>query len=541
MRLLAAFLAVLAFASNASAQIMKIHFKEQKAAKKFKAFCIEVNEELFLVGEIKAGARLNEEKNVWELSPTVELWVADMDNPRACPYKVVKGERVKSGSKATVAVNRDDIDKLATFLADQSFYGLTKEYGKRLDEADDLKKQRDGLKKGTPEWKAKQTALIQTLERLKSWLDSTIYGKASRKIKREIDSEMKLAKEANAQRLELAKQSVKLVPTPEDLTRATKETFGDAVVFKIGESQHIRIVYREEVGDDRVRQLLELGENLIEGFRVQFIDPYISEDYKDYLPDGMFVEYCFAPNEIGPYINFMAKYYGFEVGERSQQWLHDKKITGTPFRRGTAPSYIDAFVIGEGTDLEGSVAHQMGHHLVNIHYNQDRSSDIPDWLLEGVGNWISLEYLGRNSIQCVNFDVGKYARKRETETDESALRQGTADIYHRLALEEGPAIDVLSLRKLAEFTDPDVAKSFSLFNYVAKTQGEKGQRWLRHCCNTSAVPGGFIPQWRKKSEELYEITGEDIFRVLNDQWYDFAAELVGAPPRRSGGRSGSSP
>jgi len=178
--------------------------------------------------------------------------------------------------------------------------------------------------------------------------------------------------------------------------------------------------------------------------------------------------------------------------------------------------------------MEGVVAHAMGHHLVNLHYNQDRRSEVGPWLNEGVANWLSLEYLGRNSVQCVSFDVGKYAKKRETETGESALRQGTADIYHRLALDEGASIDVLALKPLSEFADPDIAKSYSLYNFIAKTQGEKGQRWLRTACNAAAVPGQMIPQWRKKSEEIFEVSGLDIFKKVNDEWVAFAKELIGA-------------
>lgn len=528
MRLLSAMLAVACIAANASAQIYKIDFKDPKSAKKYKAHCVEVNDELLLVGEIKAGATLNEARGVWELAPTIEMWVADMDSPRQCPYKVVKGQKVKAGSKATASLNRDDVDKIVPFMLDQSFYGLTKEYGGRLDEIDELKKQRDALKKGTPEWKAKQTAVIQSMERLRSWLESTIYAKTARKVKREIDAEMKLSKEANAQRLELAKQSIKLVPTPEDLSRAGKQVYGDAVVLKVGESQHIRIVYREESGDDRVKALLELGENLIEGFRVQFIDPYIKDDYKDYLPDGMFAEYYFAPDDIEGYIKFMQSYYGTQFDERSVQWLREKKTNGSHSRRGSEPSYLHSSITAEQSDMEGVVAHAMGHHLVNLHYNQDRRSEVGPWLNEGVANWLSLEYLGRNSVQCVSFDVGKYAKKRETETGESALRQGTADIYHRLALDEGASIDVLALKPLSEFADPDIAKSYSLYNFIAKTQGEKGQRWLRTACNAAAVPGQMIPQWRKKSEEIFEVSGLDIFKKVNDEWVAFAKELIGA-------------
>jgi len=534
MRVLASLLALCAVCSSAPAQIMKIEFKDPKKAKNFRNHCIEINDELILVGEPKSGIVLDEERNVinYDGQKTNELWVADMDNPKACPYKLQKGEKVRAGSKAVATINGPDIKNISIFIRDQSLYGLSKEYLRRDDEIDDLRKQRDACKRGSTEWKSKQTALVQTMERMRSWLDQTLYSRAAKKLTREIEAEIKAAKEANAQRLELAKASIKLVPVPEDLVKSARDAYGDAVVFHQQESQHCRIVYREEIGDERVRGLLELAENVIEGFRVQFIDPYISEDYKDYIPDGLFAEYLFAPDDPSPYQQLLKKHYGVELDPRTRDLLVAKRISGTPFRRGKAPTYVRPSVTQEQTDLEGNVTHGLGHTLTNIHYNQDRANESADWLYEGIGNWISLEYLGRNTVQCVSFDVSKYAKKaKDGVTDESGLLMGTADIYHRLALEKGLELDQLALRRLSEFEDPDVAKGFSVFNHVAKTQGEKGQRWLRACCNAASVPGSFIPQWRKKSEELFEVTGQDIFRKLNDEWRRFTQEAIGVRPK----------
>src|SRR5262249_23470311 len=152
---------------------------------------------------------------------------------------------------------------------------LSKEYGRREDEVDDLRKERDACKRGSADWKTKQSALIQTLERMHSWLDQTIYSRAAKKITKEIETEEKASKDAMAHRLQDAKASIKIVPVPEDLARVVKEIYGDAVSFHQQESTHVRIVYREEFGDERVKGLMELAENLIDGFRVQFIDPYV--------------------------------------------------------------------------------------------------------------------------------------------------------------------------------------------------------------------------------------------------------------------------
>jgi len=229
MRLLAALtsplIALVVTSGAADAQILKIELKDPKKTKSFSKFCIEVNDELKLVAEAKSGLTFNAEKNSFEYvkNGNVDLWVTDMDNPKACPYRLEKGgEKVKAGGKAYVTLKGDDIKDVQFYMKDQSFWGLTKEYAKRDSEIDDLKKERDALKRGTGQWKLKQTAVIQCMERLKSWLDQTLYSKAAKKVGKEIESELRSAKDAMAQRLEIAKASIKLVPVPEDLARIAK-------------------------------------------------------------------------------------------------------------------------------------------------------------------------------------------------------------------------------------------------------------------------------------------------------------------------------
>ena len=513
---------VLLLAGQASAQIYRVAFKDQKRAKSFSDHCIEVNDELFLVGEAKSGIRLNEEKNQVEYinNGPNELWVADMDDPSSCPYKLQKGELVRNGSKAVAGVDGPDIANISIFIRGQSLYGLSREYARREGEIDELKKQREACKRGTPEWKLKQSALIQTMQRMKSWLDQTLYTRAAKKFTHEIESEMKAARDTTTQRFELARQSIKKSEPPDELTQAAREVYGEDVVFHWQESEHCHIAYDQALGDGRIAGMLELAESLIEGFRVLFIDPYVAEDFPDYLPDKVFVEWCFGPNDVAKFEQFCKKYYGLSFAGPEAQ----KKLAGHCTRR--AKVYIDTWSVDDRSDLEGMVAHQMGHHLVNIDYNQDRAADVADWLYEGVGNWLSLEYLGRNNVQCVAFEPSKYTKKAADNNVASGLLLGTAEVYHRLALEKGLPIDQLALRKLYEFDDPAVAKSYSVFNFIAKTQGEKGQRWLRACCEAADVRKTFIAEWRKKSEELFQVTGVDVFKKLGDDWARFAQEQI---------------
>jgi hypothetical protein len=536
MRPLAVYVAALALfvtASPCQAQILKIQLKEAKLYKSFKVGVVNLDGTDYLIGEEK-GTALKFEDNSFKLpqnSPghpgVFELWVPDVENPKACPYKVVKGEKSSAGGKSSVRIQSQDVKDIQFYMKDQSLWGLSQEYNKRLATIDELRKTRDSAAKGTPDWNRKQALLIQGMERLKSWLGETIFEKAGTKYAKEIEKENKAQKDAKEQRLANAKASIKSVPTPEGLTAAGKEAYGDSIVFHVQESTHFRFVYKEEIGDERVKGLLELAESLLDGFRVTFVDPYVSEDFKDYFTDDMLTEWYFGPDDIPSHKKFTAAYYNKQWGT-GPKWEKIEKAAGGDARRGKPPVHIHCWRIGEHGDLDGMVAHTLGHDLVDVHYNQDRPTDPCPWLHEAVGNWLSLEYLGRNSVKCVELKDLEYAKKiipEGEQTDE--LLKGTADLYHRLALDKGVAIDALAIKDLASFEDEDVAKSFSLFCYIAKSQGEKGQRWLRACLNFAATPNTFVQQWRKKSEEIFGVTGKDVFKMINDEWQKFAEQQVG--------------
>src|SRR5262249_41655689 len=163
----------------------------------------------------------------WKMPPDTqghpgvfELWVPDIDNPKLCPYKSVKGEKSSAGGKSSVRIQSHDVKDIQYYMKDQSLWGLTQEYNKRLAAIDELRKTRDSAAKGSPGWTRKQALLIQGMERLKSWLGETIYAKSGEKYAKEIDKENKAQKDAKEQRLANAKTSIKMVPTPEAITKA---------------------------------------------------------------------------------------------------------------------------------------------------------------------------------------------------------------------------------------------------------------------------------------------------------------------------------
>src|SRR5690606_15770869 len=127
-----------------------------------------------------------------------------------------------------------------------------------------------------------------------------------------------------------------------------------------------------------------------------------------------------------------------------------------------APEHLDYFKLDENTDLEGIVTHGLGHHLVAVHYNMNRRNDSQDWLREGCALYLSLEYLGRNTVTCKAFaPPSRYVHEKGKEA-EKTLQVGLRAYFNSLALEQGPPIDRLAMKKLFEMEDGDLAKSWSL-------------------------------------------------------------------------------
>jgi hypothetical protein len=533
MRLFAALVALALFAAPSEAQVLKITLKDPKFLKQYKSAVMTIEGEQVLIGENKSGVVFTEKDIQWPANKPFDIWIPDVENPKWCPYKVSKGEKSSAGGgKCSIQIAGESVKTIAYYMREQSLWGLSQEYSKRLLDLDALKKSRDAASKGTQDWNRKQASLIQSMDRLKSWLEQTCFAKAGEKFGKEIEKELKAQKEAKDQRLVNAKAAIKMIPTPEGVTKAGKDSYGDAVVLHQQESQHCRIIYKEEIGDERVKGLLEFAENLIDGFRVQFVDPYVAEDFKDYIPDGLIAEWYFGPDDIPAHKKFTSIFYG-EQWDKNPHAEELLKIAGGGARRGAAPNFINYWRISEQSDLDGIIAHNLGHILVDLHYNQNRLNGAGVWLHEAVGNWLSLEYLGRNGVTCVSIQDLNYAKSLVPEGERSdELLKGTADLYHRLALDKGRALDALAILKLVQFEDADIAKSYSLFTFVAKTQGEKGQRWLRACLNAEGQPSTFVQQWRKKSEEIFGVTKQDIFKVIDEQWHKFAEQQVGGPLKK---------
>jgi hypothetical protein len=528
MRTTYALLAALCLAAPAAADIIAVRFKTPKIANRFKDHLVQRGGELVVIGEkydAGPGVAMGTGGVPADTRPSIELVVANPDDPNDVAYKVEidkEGvEKVVFVKKKRITIGPDDFESTILLIKDGTLATLSADYTDRRRQIDELLAARDLLTKGGAEWMAEHQRVLLNMGRLETWLRSTAFPGAADKLAKELAKQRKLGiDDATAERKKTAMASVKVAEVPETLVAASAEIGGE---FRVQESQHARIVYREGISDERVESLLLLAEEIIDGFRVEFVDPYLDADYQDYIPDHVFAEWFLGYDDNVKFDRYWTEFYRRDWGKHKEEHL---KAGGTAFQGPRSPEYVHFWKCGEDENLEGIVAHGLGHDLANLHFDRKRMGEVQDWVEEGLALFLSLEWLGGNSVTCRAFTqpiTGKYVHQRkEKKAGELTVQLGLRDYYNALALDKGPKIDKLALKELGEFNDEDLAKSWSFFDYLAKKSGREGQLLVRAACHAARTPTTFIADWRAKIEELLGISGQDAFAVIEERWRAYA-------------------
>ena len=524
--------AMLFLAAPAHSQVYSVTFKDPKTAKRFPTACITLPDgQPALVGEAKAGIKLvNGQIQFQGDKGSNELWVVNTADPTLVPYKLEGTSYANAGVKnGVVTLTGNQIAAIQIAVPKQSLYGLAREYRLRKSEVDEQQKRRDSNKAGSPDWSAAHARMVAQMERLDTWLGSTVFPEAAKKLEAEIEKQKKtVAKEARAARLATALASVHLQNTPPKLLELAKSLAPDAA-FKVQESTHLRITYAsaggEALGDEQVKGMLELGEKMIDGFRADFVDPYVGDDFADQIPDTQFMEFWFGPSEKNAHEHFLTDWYGVSWGDHKDDRV--AAMSGR-YRRKTTPEYLDYWKISDNKDFEAIVAHQLGHILANLHCNAGRAGDLPSWIEEGTGYWLALSYLGKNGVTCKQFEKDEYAKPASGTTVERSVFLGESELFLRVALTAGPGSDTLLRKPLHQMDDGSLAKSWSFFEWVGRDGGKNGQLWLRALCDIYCKSGPSLKEFRAKSEELFGVSGDDVFKVLDERWRKHAEGLLEA-------------
>lgn len=523
---------VFALGGTASAQIVKIRFKTPEIARQYKKHTVEVNGEMVVLCETKSGFTFEDGGRV-RTAQTTEVYLPDRDDPGAVPYDV-DGEGNRTPKKrqrdGILSITGAHIEQVAGYMQQTSLYALAREYDQRRGRIEELRDERDNHDKGSRDWFHAHRQMVNSMEQLHQWMASTLFDEAAADLVKQVEKEKKtIARDALEERARRGQESIHVLPTPDALVRTAAELSDGEISFKVQESEHVRLTYFQKYPDARIGDLLRLAETMIDGFRAHCVDPYVDADFTDAIPDALFVEFYFGPDHRKTHEFMLERYYGISWGGNREQRV---QAASGRYRRNAPPQYLQYWNVEEHSDLEGIIAHGLGHVLASIHYNQMREKDPPNWLEEAVGYYFSLEYLGQNSVTCREFVEDSYGSRNMAEGDKAIL-VGMRELYNRLALTAGPALDTLIVRRLYEMKDPDFAKAWSFFDYLTHEGGVAGQRWLREGCTLYQETMAFQSAWRGVSEKLFGVENEDVFRVLDNRWKEFAQNFQkDAGPKR---------
>lgn len=508
-------IAAVSLSSAAEGQLIYVAFKNPKMEKRFKDSITVFKGQNVLIGEASEGITVkgttinftsgNEAKNA--------MYTGDPARPDRVPYEWKKGEKKPSGDGQVARFAGDDVRHFGMVDALLTLDGVAIEYQSRQQDIEDIAAKRDLLKKGEQAWLNYQGLVAAKTDGLVGWLDNMGYGKAADKLGKVLKKERSAVADGVAAREKTALGSLEDLGTPDKLAEVGQTVTGGNYHFKAQQSQHLHIVYMNEIPDSEVSSALELGERIIEGFRKQFVDPYVDEDFRERIPDTRFSHFYFGPKDKAIHERMGTDYFGITWGRDKER---DLNSGGNAFNRGMK-GYLGLFQVGDPRDIEGTVAHRIGHNLADLHYGGNQP-----WLEEAVGYYVSFEFLGRNSLTCFAWDQGSYAKPAQQEA-EKTVQLGLKGHFNELALASGPTIEALAIKKLFEINDADFAKAWSVFDFVARETDRTGQVWLRETCSAARRGSDFVTRWRAASEPLFEVEpGTDVFAVIEARWKKFA-------------------
>lgn len=526
MRLVPLVLCCLALlAGPAAAQVLGIRLADEKAEKKFKAHLVELDGARWIVCEAHSGIVWTDGRTLTYSPERNEVLVADPADPGHVPYEL-QGDKKVPERKGILAIQGKYIGEIRVLLPRQSLFGLSREYRKRLEEIELLRELRDAEEKGSGAWSGLHARILARYERLDEWLVRSPFESLPKKLQKSIEKERKLSKgEAVEARLERALGSVRSVPVPERLTRLSEEITGGAVTFGVAESEHVRLTYDTLGVEEAVAlELLRFAERAIDGFRRDFVDPYLDEEFQDHIPDHVFCEFWVGPDAKRAHAAFYEQYYGLEWGNDKERRL---AVRGQTKRRTEPPEFLD-YGKREDHDLHGVVAHRLGHCLADLHFNQNVPGMVMDWLEEAVGYHVAFEYLGRNEETCYAFKAAddRYARPDSGDASVEGrieILLGERYLYNQLALAEGRRIDSLAPMRLWSMGDADLAKGWSFFDYLMKREGKAAHQWLRAACALAREKqAAFVNPWREEHSGLLGLTPANVFDQLEERWRTYA-------------------
>ncbi len=506
----------------AGGQIIGIRLNSEKAVRKYRKFVTEIDGEMLVCGEFKEGIAFDKNGSVTLFGKkSIQLYVADAANPEKVPYRLVDGKRVPLKKKGYVTIMREHIRMPNYFVMvarDQTLFGLAGEYRLRQEAVAASEARVKKLEKASTAWFNAQRQIMARCDRLAKWLSAGVFKKAAKKWAQKAEKiRRRLKGDALSERKGKALKSVHAAANPDGLDEISHK--GKRFNMKTVESMHIRLIYDTSIiSDPRALQLCRLGEEIIEGFRRELVDPY-ADEFEDCIPDEMFVEFFFMHDDVELFEVYWRDFYGRTFTENRERHL---KSTGQRAHNLRGMSYVHFSRFRKDGDHEGSIAHSLGHDLANVHFNKDGYQGTMDWLEEGCAYYVSFEFLGRNTVTCYQMKRDKYASKAGKEGLKT-LQTGQRASFNALAVKAAVPLHALMKRELFQMQDADLAKSWSFFDYLARKQTDRIVPFLRIACAAAGSKQDFHSRVREEASGLFGLKdGVDVFSFLDKAWKNYA-------------------
>lgn len=528
---------VLALGAPASAQILAVRIDE-KAQKKLKDYLGEFRGHPVVFGEAHTGLNIGEGGAIsYNPAGTIELCVLDPKDPGETPWVEKKGKRQPAGKRNVVAFTGSSIVKIDLALPDETLLGLAREYRLRDSQMQLLLDARDEAQRGSADWKQRQERYLGAGRRFAQWLRSVGMPKAAKGLEKAVGKEERRGREeALAARGKAAEDSFRKAEPDPQLVQVLTGLGIDADRIQCFETVHLRVTTTPALlPPEDLEAALRFGEQAIELFRKELLDPYEAEDFPDRIPDKVFAEWILVPFRDEMFRGVSEQYMGSNWSRdvEARQRIGGERRDGTqekPFRFLRKWREDDRFI--------PMVAHQAGHAIAGLHYGNEQGRMGQDWLSEAVAWWLSFELLGRNDMTCIEFRYDKNAtqskQRRVGEKGEKSFDMGLRAKLNSVALAQGRPVEQLAIKTLFEMDDADVAKSWSFYDYLVRREGEEAQRWLRLAGALSLERSSFIAAWREAATELLGVGPGKSLRVLDERWRDWALDMqdTSDDPRR---------
>ena len=523
--LLWALLAVL-FCGLAPAQIIGLELKNAKTAKKYKKWTIEKKGKPMIVGYPLEGIEVTPDGQMNRGSVKfIKLVVAHPKRPDLEIMRATKKGPIVVRKKSIVDIEVWDLPAeggMHLLMRGESLIGLRTEYLRRIEEIEDAESRlrSKDLKLGSEMWFTIHRGVLADLDKLEIWLRQTLWPSAAKGIARSYTKWLKRAGKAAARyRIDLARKSIKDDPVSDDFLKFARSAGFGGVRWYGVRANHVRIISKKQIAKAANENHVLLAERIVEGFRADYVEPYLGEHDEDPIPRDLLVDYYLLPNDQELAAKMMRRYQGQKLSDQEAGVMG---IARAPSRDGGL--FIQQWRTAESDDIEGLVAYSMGQMLCAIVFN-DRQLSGPGWMDIGFGYLTSFDYLNRNVITSFDWETNVYARQ-DPEEGEKTIQQGMRASFIGVALSCGRTVHDLMALRVAGMNDSDFAKAWSFLDFLVTKHKPILWDMLHACgqCHDINTRRTDLERLRPRLEKLFKIEPKttDVYRFLEEEWKKFA-------------------